>query len=315
MKISVLDRKTLGDDVSLERLKDFGDLVIYSTTKRNDIEGRIKDSDIVITNKVVIDKYVMDHAPKLKLICVAATGMNNIDLNYAKKRSIEVKNVKGYSTHSVVQHTFAMLFYLLEKLRYYDMIVKGGIWTKNEIFTCLDRPFHEIRGKKWGIIGLGEIGREVGKVAKSFGCDVIYYSTSGKNENKEFKRVDFDELLKESDIISIHAPLNERTKDLIGKEELNKMKKGVILLNLGRGGIINEYELAQKVSLGDIYVGLDVLEREPISKDHPLMYIKNSDNILITPHIAWTSIEARKRLVDGIYENIKEFLEKRKDKE
>ena len=310
--ITVLDRKTLGDDISIEKLKDFGELRIYSTTKRNDLEGRIKEADIIVTNKVVIDKWAMDRALNLKLICVAATGMNNIDLEYAKKRNIAVKNVKGYSTYSVVQHTFAMLFYLLEKLRYYDMIVKGGIWTKNEIFTCLDRPFHEIRGKRWGIIGLGEIGLEVARVARSFGCEVVYYSTSGKNDNSEFQRVSLDTLLNSCDIISIHAPLNEKTKDLIGKEEFSKMKKGVILLNLGRGGIINEYELANRVSEGDIYVGLDVLEREPIAKDHPLMYIRNSDNVLITPHIAWTSVEARKRLVDGIYQNIKTFLEEGK---
>ncbi len=312
MNIVILDRKTLGDDVSVEKLKEFGDLTIYSVTKRGDLLGRIAKADIIVTNKVVIDKYAMDNAKNLKLICVAATGMNNVDLKYAQKKGIVVKNVEGYSTDSVVQHTFAMLFYLLEKLRYYDMIVKGGIWTKNEIFTCLDRPFFEIKGKTWGIIGLGTIGKEVARVAKSFGCNVIYYSTSGENRDEEFERVSLDELLKRSEIVSIHAPLNEKTKNLIGKKELDLMKEGAILLNLGRGGIVNERHLANKINEGDLYVGLDVLEKEPIEEDHPLMFVRNSDNLLITPHIAWTSVEARKRLIEGIYENIKNFVKEKR---
>ncbi len=310
MKIVFLDRITLGEDVSIEKFKKFGEVVVYQTTRMMDVNSHIKDADIVVTNKVIIDKKAMDNARKLKLICVAATGMNNIDLEYAKKKGIEVKNVKGYSTDSVVQHTFSMLFYLLEKLRYYDMYVKSGVWSKSGVFTCLDRPFFEIKGKRWGIIGLGTIGKEVARVARAFGSEVVYYSTSGKNDNNEYERLSLDELLKTSDIISIHAPLNENTKNLLDFEKLSLIKKGALLLNLGRGGIINEKDLSEILSEGRIFAGLDVLEKEPIEEENPLLHISHGDNLLITPHIAWTSIEARRKLVDGIYNNIKEFLQK-----
>jgi len=310
MKIVILDRKTLGDDISVNCFKRFGEVTIYETTRMMDTTARVKNADIVITNKVIIDKEAMEKAANLKLICVAATGMNNIDIEYAKKRGIEVKNVESYSTHSVVQHTFSMLFYLLEKLRYYDMIVKGEICSKSVIFTCLDRPFFEITGKRWGIIGLGEIGYEVAKIAKCFGCEVVYYSTSGKNSNIEFERLSLDELLKTSDIVSIHAPLNKNTKNLLDYDKLSLLKTGAVLLNLGRGGIVNETALANIISEGKIMAGLDVLEKEPIRENNPLMYVQNSDNLLITPHIAWTSIEARKRLIKGIYNNIRQVLQK-----
>lgn len=214
MKIAILDAKTLGDDVNLNIFRDFGYLEIYPTTSREETIERVKDKNIVITNKVVIDKEVMDNAPDLKLICVAATGYNNIDINYAKQKGIAVTNVAGYSTNSVVQHTFAMLFYLLQSLRYYDEYVKSGEYSKSPIFTNLDRPFYEINGKVWGIIGLGTIGRAVGNIAKAFGCKVIYYSTSGRNIDPEFERKSLEELLSISDIISIHAPLTENTKKL-----------------------------------------------------------------------------------------------------
>ncbi len=309
MKIVFLDRATLGEDVSIEAFMDFGEVVVYDNTEYSDVAEHIKDAEIAVTNKVVIDKAVMDEAEKLELICVAATGMNNIDLEYAKKKGIEVKNVKGYSTDSVVQHTFSMLFYLLERLRYYDMYVKSGAWSKSGIFTCLDIPFFEIKGKRWGIIGLGTIGKEVAKIAKSFGSEVVYYSTSGKNENNEYERLSLEELLKTSDIVSIHAPLNEDTKNLLDFNELSLLKEGAVLLNLGRGGIVNEEALSKVLDEGKIVAGLDVLEKEPIEEDNPLLHISHSDNLLITPHIAWTSVEARRKLVKGIYDNIKEFLE------
>ncbi len=309
MKIVFLDRATLGEDVSIEAFMDFGEVIVYDNTEYSDVAEHIKDAEIAVTNKVVIDKAVMDEAEKLELICVAATGMNNIDLEYAKKKGIEVKNVKGYSTDSVVQHTFSMLFYLLERLRYYDMYVKSGAWSKSGIFTCLDIPFFEIKGKRWGIIGLGTIGKEVAKIAKSFGSEVVYYSTSGKNENNEYERLSLEELLKTSDIVSIHAPLNEDTRNLLDFNELSLLKEGAVLLNLGRGGIVNEEALSKVLDEGKIVAGLDVLEKEPIEEDNPLLHISHSDNLLITPHIAWTSVEARRKLVKGIYDNIKEFLE------
>lgn len=313
MKIVVLDAKTLGCDIDLDILKEFGDVEIYETTKKEETLDRVKNADIVVTNKVVIDKDIMDNAKNLKLICVAATGMNNIDLDYAKTKNIEVKNVVGYSTESVVQHTFALAFYLIERLKKYDEFVKSKEWSKSDIFTCLTWPFFEIHGKRWGIIGLGSIGKRVAQVAKSFGCDVVYYSTSGKNIDNEFKHIPLDALLCTSDIISIHAPLNEKTKNLLNRTNLYKLKDKAVILNLGRGGIINEEDLAKIVDEKDILVGLDVTENEPIKEDNPLLNVKKIDNIFITPHIAWTSVEARERLIMGIVRNIEEFLEKAND--
>ncbi len=309
MKIVILDAKTLGDDIQLGIFEQFGDLEIYPTTEPSQLFERIQYADIIITNKVVIDKEAINAARNLKLICVAATGYNNVDVYYAKEKGIAVTNVAGYSTESVVQTTFGMLFYLLMHLRYYDDYVKSGEYAMSDIFTHLGRPFWEIHGKRWGIIGLGTIGRRVAQVAESFGCDVIYYSTSGVEREEKYPKYPLDELLKTSDIVSIHAPLNERTKNLITIKELGIMKKNAILLNLGRGGIVNEKDLA--IALDSDLIGgagLDVLEKEPIDPDNPLLKIKNKEKLLITPHIAWTSIEARKRLVNEIVENIRAFL-------
>ena len=309
MKIVFLDTKTVGDDIDLSIFKDFGEFIAYPITKEDEVIERVKDADVIITNKVIIDKKVMDNAPNLKLICVAATGYNNIDVKYAKEKGIAITNVAGYSTESVVQHTFALLLYLLEHLRYYDDYVKSGEYAKSEIFTHLGKPFWEINGKTWGIIGLGTIGRRVGEVAESFGAKVIYSSTSGVKRKEKYPEYSLDELLKVSDIVSIHAPLNEKTKNLITYEKLKLMKPTAILLNLGRGGIVNEKDLAKALNEGLIAgAGLDVLEKEPINPDNPLLKIKNKDRLFITPHIAWTSIEARKRLINEIYENIKAFL-------
>lgn len=306
----ILDAKTLGNDIDLSGFSQFGEVEIFQTTKPEETLERVKDKDIVITNKVIIDKNIIDNAPNLKLICVAATGVNNIDIKYAKQRGIQVRNVAGYSTESVVQHTFAMLFYLLENLRYYDDYVKSGEYAKSDIFTHLGKPFWEVRGKTWGIIGLGTIGRKVADVASSFGANIIYYSTSGVERKEKYPRVSLEELLKTSDIVSIHAPLNEKTKGLIGYEQIKLMKPTAYLLNLGRGGIVIEEDLAKALDESLIAgAGLDVLEKEPIAEDNPLLKIKNKEKLFITPHIAWTSIEARKTLINEIIENIKAFLE------
>ncbi|SMC08802.1 D-2-hydroxyacid dehydrogenase [Nitratiruptor tergarcus] len=307
MKIVVLDAKTLGE-VDFSLLNRFGEVTVYPTTSDQQKLQRIKDANIIITNKVVIDKEAIDIAKNLQLICIAATGMNNVDLDYAKQKGITVKNVVGYSTESVVQHTFAMAFYLIEHLPYYDTYVKSGKWSESGIFTCLDKPFFEIFNKRWGIIGMGAIGKRVAQVAQSFGCEVVYHSTSGKNLDHPYTHLDLDTLLATSDIISIHAPLNEKTKNLIQKEQLLKLKDKAILLNLGRGGIINEKALATVIDQKEIYVGLDVTQKEPLPKDSPLLQIENRDRLLITPHIAWTSIEARERLFASIIKNIEEFL-------
>lgn len=308
MKITILDARTLGSDVNLSVFRKFGELRIFETTNPNETIKNIADSDIIITNKVVIDKAVMDSAKNLKLICISATGMNNVDLEYAKEKNITVKNVAGYSTKSVTQHTFAMLFYMIEHLNYYDEYVKSGGWQESSIFTNLDRAFFEISGKKWGIIGLGNIGREVAKIATSFGADVSYFSTSGKNSNSEYSRIELKTLLSESDIISIHAPLNENTKNLINYSNMNLLKDRAVLINVGRGGIISETDLSKFIDEREIFVGLDVLEIEPIRSYNPLNMIKHKERLFITPHIAWSSFEAREKLIELIVKNIENFL-------
>ncbi|WP_456401753.1 D-2-hydroxyacid dehydrogenase [Persephonella sp.] len=310
MKIVFLDADTVGEDIDLSIFEKFGEFQKFPYTEREEVFDRVKDVDVVITNKVIIDRDVIDSADKLKLICVAATGVNNIDISYAKVKGIGVTNVAGYSTESVVQHTFGMVFYLLHRLRYYDDYVKKGDYSKSKIFTHISNPFYELNGKTWGIIGLGTIGRRVGQVAESFGCEVIYFSTSGVERDEKYEKYPLDELLKVSDIVSIHAPLNERTRNLLTYEKIKMMKRSAVLLNLGRGGIVNEDDLAKALDEGLILgAGLDVLEKEPIDLENPLLKIKNKDSLLITPHIAWTSIEARRKLIKEIAENIKAFLE------
>jgi lactate dehydrogenase-like 2-hydroxyacid dehydrogenase len=311
MKIVILDRATLGFDIDMSVFESLGDVISYDITLQNETISRVKDADIVITNKVVISKEVMD-ASNLKLICISATGTNNVDLVYAKEKKIEVKNVAGYSTSSVVQVSFAMIFHFVQKLDYYKKYVDEQNWQKSKIFTHIDKPFFELDGKKVGIIGLGDIGRNFAKKAKAFDCEVLYFSTSGKNSNSEYKRVELDELLNTCDIISIHCPLNADTKDLLNYENMKNIKTGAILLNLGRGGIINEADLAKIIDEKEIYCGIDVVSVEPILEDNPLLKVKNKHQLLLTPHIGWASVEARTRLVEMVANNIREFISQRK---
>ena len=311
MKIVILDRATLGFDIDMSIFEVLGEVKSYDITKPNEIIQRLQDADIVITNKVVISKEVMDNS-NLKLICISATGTNNVDLEYAKQKNIQVKNVAGYSSSSVVQLAFSMIFHIVQKLDYYKKYVDEGNWQKSQIFTHIDKPFFELDGKKVGIIGLGDIGRNFAKKASAFDCEVMYYSTSGKNSNSEYKQVSLDELLKTCDIISIHCPLNENTKDLLNYENMKNMKNGAILLNLGRGGIINEADLSKIIDEKEIYCGIDVVNIEPILEDNPLLKVKNKQRLLLTPHIGWASIEARTRLVKMVAENIKEFISQKR---
>ncbi len=307
MKIVFVDFDTLGCDINIDEFKSFGEVEVYGTTKYDQTAQRLKDADVVITNKVVIDSKIMD-STDLKLICVAATGMNNIDLEYAKSKNIVVKNVKGYSTPSVVQLTFSMALYFVQKLEYYSNYTKSGKWCESEIFANLDVPFYELQGKKWGIVGLGEIGQKVANIAQAFGCEVSYYSTSGTNHNTNYNMLELEELLKISDIISIHSPLNDTTRNLLNYTNMSLLKNGAIVINMGRGGIINEIDTAKLIDEKELYFGLDVLESEPMIQNHPLLNIQNKNQLLITPHIGWASIESRKRLVDAIFNNIKEFV-------
>ncbi len=309
LKIAILDAATLGADIDLSAFEKYGEVASHQYTGAGDILSRSAGCDILITNKVPIGREVIDSSPGLKLICVAATGANIIDIKYCSEKGVAVANAAGYSTASVVQHTFSMALYLIGSTRYYDDYVRSGEYSKSHIFSCTDRPFNEICSMKWGIIGLGAIGSGVAKMASAFGADVSYYSTSGKNLGREYKTAALEELLKNSDIVSIHSPLNERTKGLIGCRELSMMKPSAIILNLGRGGIINETDLARALNEKKIRAaGLDVMESEPLSHESPLINVADRERLLITPHIAWTSVEARKRLVSEIDLNIEFFL-------
>ena len=306
-KIVVLDAITLGN-VDFDKLKEFGEVILYDKTKAEDVEERIKDASIILTNKVVLNKDNLKDAEKLEIICETATVFNNIDVEYAKSKNIAVTNVAGYSTPTVAQHTFATLLHLYDKIGYYDEFVKSGEYSKSGMFTNLDRPFNDIEGKTWGIIGLGNIGKRVAKIAEAFGAKVVYYSTSGKNNNSDYKRVELDELLSESDIISIHSPLNKNTEGLFNYDNLKKMKKTSVLINMGRGPIVVEEDLAKAIDENIISgAALDVFSVEPMPENSPLLKIKNKEKIVMTPHIAWASIEARERLFNDLIENIKAF--------
>lgn len=309
MKIVFLDAKSIGEDIDLSGFEALGEVVKYDFSTPDEAAERAGDADVLVINKVLINEQTIGAAGNLKLVCVTATGTNNLDKEYLEKRGIAWRNVAGYSTESVAQHTFAMLFYLLEHLPYYDDYVKSEKYMGDKLFTHFDRRFSEINGMTWGIIGLGAIGRRVADIAKAFGCRVIYYSTSGKNSQPGYERVDFDTLLAQSDIVSVHAPLTPETENLMDKTAFSKMKNSAIFLNVGRGPIVVEEDLVQALEQGEIAAaGLDVLCAEPMSSENPLKRIKDSDKLLITPHIAWASVEARTRLMEIILGQITEFF-------
>ncbi len=309
MKIVFLDVKTIGEDIDLSGFDRLGEVVKYGFSSTEEARERTRDADVIILNKVQINEESIGEAEHLKLVCVTATGTNNLDKEYLAKRGIAWRNVAGYSTESVAQHTFGLLFFLLEKLAYYDNYVKTERYVEDTIFTHFENVFHELHGKTWGIIGLGNIGKRVADIAKAFGCRVIYYSTSGKNSQPEYERVSFDTLLTKSDIVSVHAPLDENTKGLMNEEAFAKMKNTAIFLNLGRGPIVVEEDLAKALDTRQIAAaGLDVLAVEPMSRENPLLRIKDSNRLIITPHIAWASVEARTRLMKTIEGQIQEFF-------
>ncbi len=308
MKIVFLDTKSLGDDIDLSGFKAYGELITYENSTSEEAALRTKDADIIVVNKVLVNEETIGEAKNLKLVCVSATGTNNLDKEYLAKRDIPWKNVAGYSTDIVAQHTFALLFYVEEKLRYYDEFVKSGEYCSYPMFTNLEKPFHQIAGATWGIIGLGNIGRKVACIAEAFGAKVIYASASGAKPQNGYTQVDMDTLFAQSDIISVHAPLDEYTEGLINKEAFAKMKKNCIFLNLGRGPIVVEEDLYEALESGQIRgAGLDVLCKEPMDVTNPLVKIKDSDKLIITPHIAWASVEARNKLISMVLDQVKEF--------
>lgn len=306
-KIVLLEKETLGE-LDFKLLNQFGEVEIYDRTNQDEVVDRIKDANIILVNKVVLNEDNLKYAKNLELICEVATGYNNIDIKYANENNIAVTNVAGYSTPTVAQHTFATLLSLYNKISYFDDYVKSGEYSRNGLFTNVSIPFNDIEGKKWGIIGLGAIGRKVASIAEAFGVEVVYYSTSGKNNNSQYKRVELDELLSTCDIISIHAPLNDKTEGLINYGNLAKMKKNAVLINVGRGPIVVDEDLAKAID-EDLIAGaaLDVFTVEPMKANNPLLHVKNSNKLILTPHVAWASVEARTRLFNEVIENIKSF--------
>lgn len=310
MKIVILERNSVGEDVSVDCIGEFGELVCYpNTVTMEEVRERVKDADIVIANKSPLCKETLQDAPRVKLICEFATGFDNCDLEYCRSRGIRVTNVRDYCTAMVAQHTFALALALSEKLSYYDTYVKSGEYSAQDRFSNFDRPFCEMAGKVWGIVGMGNIGRRVAKIAEAFGCNVIFYSVTGRSTCTEYRQVDFDTLLAESDFLSLHCPLSELTQNLIDADALGRMKRTAILLNVARGRVVDNRALYEALVNGTIAAaGLDVVETEPLEPSNPLSMLKDSTRLIITPHLAWASVEARTRCVWEAHENIAAFL-------
>ena len=307
MKIVFLDEYSICNR-NIESIKSLGDYIGYETTYSEQVVERCLDAEIVITNKVVLDAEKITALPKLKLICVAATGMNNVDLVAASEKGVLVMNAVGYSTYAVAETTLCSALSLLREVTYYDNFFKSGDYAAAERIFNFDRPTSQLRGKRWGIIGLGNIGREVARLAEAFGCEVSYYSTSGITRDEQYPQLSLNELLSISDIISIHCPLTTRTANLITKKELSQMKPSAILINVARGGIVNEQALAEALNNKTIRgAALDVFSSEPL-RESPLYNLQDPYCLLASPHNAWSSVEAIDRLIECIANNIKDYL-------
>ncbi len=309
MKLVILERNSVGTDVDVSCFEKFGEVTCYPNTVAANTSERVKDADIILANKAPLNESTLKDAPNVKLICLLATGFDNVDLAYCKSRGIKVTNVVNYCTSTVAQHTLLLALALSEKIAFYDDYVKSGAYSAQDRFSNFDRTFYDLEGKTWGIIGMGTIGRRVAGLAQAFGCRVIFYSASGKSTCTDYERVEFDTLLQESDILSLHCPLSDRTRGLINKDALSKMKETAILVNVARGPVVDPQALYDALVTDQIAgAGLDVLEQEPMAKDNPLARIKDSSKLIITPHMAWASLESRTRLVDAVVKNIEAFL-------
>lgn len=311
MKIVFLDADTVGKIEAIEQLKQLGTVQLFPFTNEEDVLERIVDADIILTNKVVIGNKHILACQHLKLICITATGMNNVAVDFARKNGIVVKNVKSYAVETVAQHTFATLLHLLHQINYYDRYVKNGSYHKSNIFTHLKKDFYELSGKTIGIIGLGNIGKAVARIAeKGFNMNINYHSVSGKNLVSTYQYLPLDQLLRSSDVVSIHTSLNEQTKNLIDFEKIQLMPHNAIIINMSRGGIIVEKDLVKALNENIIKGAcMDVFETEPLPQNHIYTTVKNQESIVLTPHIAWAAAEARQRLMSEVIRQIKEFIE------
>lgn len=311
MNIVMLERNSAGTDIDVSAFEKLGKVTYYPNTKTaQEVAERAKDADIIIANKAPLNGTSLKDADRLKLVCELATGYDNCDLAYCKSRGIKVANVVDYSTSMVAQHTFTLALALVQKLAYYDEYVKSGAYSAQDRFSNFDLPFTELEGKTWGIAGMGNIGRRVAKIAEAFGCKVIFHSITGQSSVTEYRRVDKDTLLAESDFLSLHCPLSDLSRNFIDREALKKMKKTAVLINVARGPVVNNSDLYDALVSEEIMAaGLDVLEEEPLKLSNPLSRLKDSSRIIITPHLAWGSVEARTRCVQEVYKNIEAFLQ------
>ena len=310
MKIVILERNSVGTDVSVDSISDFGEVTVYrNTVTAAEVRERVKDADIIIANKSPLREETLKDAPNVKLICEFATGYDNCDLEYCRSRGIRVVNVRDYCTAMVAQHTFTLALALSQKLPYYDDYVKSGMYSAQDRFSNFDMPFTELDGKTWGIVGMGNIGRRVAKIAAAFGCKVIFHSITGKSACTEYPQVDKDTLLKESDFLSLHCPLSDLSRNFIDAAALKKMKRSAVLVNVARGPVVNNADLYEALVSGEIMAaGLDVVEREPLELTNPLSRLKDSNQLIITPHLAWAGVEARVRCVEETCKNIEAFI-------
>lgn len=310
VKIVILERNSVGVDTPVDCFEELGEVTCYpNTTTAEEVRERTKDADIIVANKARLNEESLRESPNVKLICEFATGFDNCDLAYCNSRGIKVANVADYCTDMVAQHTFTLMLTLLQKLPHYDEYVKSGAYAAQDRFSNFDEPFTELAGKTWGIVGMGHIGKKVAQIATAFGCRVIFHSVTGKSTVTEYEQVDKDTLLRESDFLSLHCPLSDLTRDFIDKEALRKMKKTAVLVNVARGPVVNNADLYDALMNGEIMAaGLDVLEKEPLQLSNPLSKIKDSNRLIITPHLAWASVEARFRCVNEAYLNAKAFL-------
>lgn len=306
MNITVLDAATLGEDVTFEKWEALGNLTVYKYTSASEVVPRLKDSDIAIINKVKMTDEVIKSLPKLKLICVTATGYDNISLSACKERGVALCNVKGYSTHSVAQVTMSLVLSLMTHLDEYCDSVKNGEYQNSGIENRLTPVFHELYGKTFGIVGLGNIGRQVARIAEAFGCNVLCFK---RTPDPNYCCVDLETLLKNADIVTLHLPLNDQTEKIIGEKELSLMKPNAILVNVSRGAVTDEKAVAEALKNHTIGgFATDVYSVEPMENISPLNEIKDFNNVLLTPHMAWGAYESRIRCINEIAENIAAYI-------
>lgn len=309
MKIVILERNSVGTDIPVD-YSEFGEVTCYANTvTEEEVRARIADADIVVANKAPMRRETLQDAPLVKLICEFSTGYDNVDTAYCRERGIKVANLRDYCTDMVAQHTFTLALTLLQKLPHYDNYVKSGTYSAQDRFSNFDIPFYELAGKTWGIVGMGNIGRKVAQIATSFGCKVIFHSITGKSSCTAYPQVDKETLLTESDLLSLHCPLSDLSRNFIDADALKKMKRTAILINVARGPVVDNCALYEALKNQEITAaGLDVLEKEPLEIGNPLSTLKDSNQIIITPHLAWASVEARIRCVEETAENIRAFI-------